>query len=48
VQAGDSEALRFDPYHHSGGLAPIGMLNAVRRRSYAASQAQPAKRSRRE
>jgi hypothetical protein len=45
VQAGDSEALRFDPYHHSGGLAPIGMLNAVRRRSYAASQAQPAKRS---
>jgi hypothetical protein len=38
AQAADSEALRFDPYHQGAGLAPVGMLNAVRRRSYAASR----------
>jgi hypothetical protein len=38
VEAGDSEALRFNPYHQAAGLAPVGMLNAVRRRSYAASR----------
>jgi len=38
AQAGDSDALRFDPYHQAAGLAPVGMLNAVRRRSYAASR----------
>jgi hypothetical protein len=38
VPAGDSEALRFNPHHQRGGLEPVGLLNAVRRRSYAASQ----------
>jgi hypothetical protein len=34
----DSEAVRFDPYHQAAGLAPVGVLNALRRRSYGASQ----------
>ncbi len=38
LPAGDGEALRFDPYHQAAGLAPVGVLNALRRRSYAASQ----------
>jgi hypothetical protein len=38
LPAQDSEAVRFDPYHQAAGLAPAGVLNALRRRSYAASQ----------
>lgn len=34
----DTEALRFNPYHASADLQPAGLINALRRRAYAASQ----------
>lgn len=34
-----AESLRYNPFHASLGLEPAGMVNALRRRSYAASQA---------
>ena len=34
-----ADALRFNPAHTGGGIRPIGMLQAVRRLSYGASQA---------
>jgi hypothetical protein len=38
LPAADSAGLGFHPYHQAAGLAPVGMVNALRRRSYAASQ----------
>ncbi|PVZ14803.1 hypothetical protein [Actinomycetospora cinnamomea] len=35
----ESESLRFTPFHHAGGIEPVGVVNALRRRAYAESQA---------
>jgi hypothetical protein len=35
---GSAEDLRFNPAHSGGGISPIGLLQAVRRLSYGASQ----------
>jgi hypothetical protein len=35
----ESESLRFNPFNDAGGVEPIGALNGLRRRAYAASQA---------
>ncbi len=37
--AAASDALRFNPLHTGGGLEPVGVLQTLRRRAYAASQA---------
>lgn len=34
----EADALRFNPYTTGGGIEPAGVLNALRRRAYAASQ----------
>ncbi len=34
----ETEALRFNPYHAAADLQPAGLVNALRRRAYAASQ----------
>jgi len=33
-----SDALRFSPWHTGGGIAPVGVLNRLRRGAYAGSQ----------
>src|SRR5690606_5526558 len=38
LPADQGEALRFNPYHCEPDLEPAGLLNALRRRAYAASQ----------
>jgi hypothetical protein len=38
LPAADSASLDLNPYHQAAELAPVGVLNALRRRSYAASQ----------
>ena len=35
----ESESLRFNPFHTGGGIEAVGAGNALRRRSYSASQA---------
>jgi len=35
----ESESLRFNPFNDAGGVEPVGALNGLRRRAYAASQA---------
>jgi hypothetical protein len=35
----ESESLRFTPFHRAGGIVPVGVVNALRRRAYADSQA---------
>lgn len=35
----DQAALRFDPFRSGGGLVPVGLVHAIRRATYAASQA---------
>lgn len=35
----DQEALRFDPFRDGAGLEPVGLVHAIRRAAYAASQA---------
>ena len=35
----DSDALRFDPANTGGGIAPVGLVQTVRRLAYRASQA---------
>jgi len=35
----DQEALRFDPFRDGRGVTPVGFVHAIRRRTYAASQA---------
>jgi len=35
----DQEALRFDPFRAGRGIVPVGFVHAIRRRTYAASQA---------
>jgi len=47
LPAEESEALRFNPYHAEADLQPTGLLNAARRRAYAASQRRRAGRPRR-
>jgi hypothetical protein len=34
----ESESLRFNPFNDAGGVEPVGALNGLRRRAYAASQ----------
>jgi len=34
----DQTALRFDPYQCGAGILPVGVVNAIRKRAYAASQ----------
>lgn len=38
VPGGESEALRFSPFHTAGGVAPVGVVNALRRLAYVGSQ----------
>ena len=33
------EALRYTPFHRAGGIEPVGVVNDLRRRAYADSQA---------
>jgi hypothetical protein len=35
----DQTELRFDPYQCGAGIVPVGLVNAIRKRVYAASQA---------
>ena len=35
----DQEALHFDPFQNGAGIIPVGVIHAIRRRVYAASQA---------
>jgi hypothetical protein len=35
----DQEALRFDPFRNGRGITPVGFVHAMRRSTYAASQA---------
>ena len=35
----DQETLRFDPYQNGAGIVPVGVVNAIRKRVYPASQA---------
>lgn len=35
----DQEALRFDPFQNGAGIVPVGVIHAIRKRVYAASQA---------
>ncbi len=39
LDAAESEALSFNPFRGGGGIRPVGAFNALRRRSYRASQA---------
>lgn len=34
----DQAALRFDPFHAGAGIEPVGVVHAIRRRAYPASQ----------
>ncbi len=34
----DQQSLRFDPFHADAGLIPVGLVHAIRRAAYAASQ----------
>lgn len=34
----DQVALRFDPFRDGGGITPVGLVHAMRRRAYPASQ----------
>jgi hypothetical protein len=34
-----SDALRFNPFCTGGGIEPVGVIQTLRRRAYAASQA---------
>jgi hypothetical protein len=34
----DQTALRFDPYQDGAGIVPVGVIQAIRRRAYPASQ----------
>jgi len=34
----DQSELRFDPYQSGAGIVPVGLVNAIRKRAYAASR----------
>jgi hypothetical protein len=34
----DQETLRFDPFQNGAGIVPVGLIHAIRKRAYAASQ----------
>ncbi|CAN5905449.1 hypothetical protein BH11MYX2_BH11MYX2_17470 [soil metagenome] len=36
----DQRSLRFDPYQDGAGIVPVGVVQAIRRRAYPASQSQ--------